>query len=285
MQRTALILCAVALALACNGDDDGDPTAGSNDGAADSPRVPACGDGVLDANEVCEGFELRDASCESEGFDAGEIRCSPECTLDTSACTRCGDGAIDDGEQCEPGMLQGETCGSQLGLGFIGEVSCDALCTGFDTTECRLDFEAGALEACNPRSETPCAIEGQDCVALGDQTFCAETCSLEATAVKICGNDRFCYDLEGQGICLDTPVRGEVCSDATGCEAGTTCTPAYAGAAAVSICAVPCALETLGQSNNCADDSLCLVTSARTPRFPTDFPCESDFDCSATGLR
>ncbi|MEO1171029.1 MAG: hypothetical protein AAFX94_03110 [Myxococcota bacterium] len=273
MRRFGWVLGLSLITAACSSDDD-PVESGPGAGTAQSPL---CGDGVLDAGEVCEGFELRGANCVSEGFDSGVLSCSAQCTLDTSGCGRCGDGVIDAGEVCEPGMLQGETCATQLGAGFVGDVTCDPTCTGFSSTACRLDFAAGALEACNPRGSTPCSDENQDCVAFGEQSFCAETCVLDT---KICGTGRFCYDLDGQGICLDDPDLGEVCSAETGCAGDAVCTPTFDGQGQVSTCANLCSFQNLGQqADNCEASELCLATPADAFALITDATCERDFDC------
>ena len=46
-----------------------------------------CGDAVADTNEVCDGSDLAGATCQSQGFSAGHLGCSPvTCTYDTSRC-------------------------------------------------------------------------------------------------------------------------------------------------------------------------------------------------------
>src|SRR5689334_7365582 len=61
-----------------------------------------CGNAMLDDGEVCDGTELGDATCESEGFASGTLACAADCTaFDTSMCVACGNGAIDDGEDCD----------------------------------------------------------------------------------------------------------------------------------------------------------------------------------------
>jgi hypothetical protein len=47
---------------------------------------PFCGDGDIDEGEACDGTNLGENTCVSQGFDAGELGCTAECTLDTSSC-------------------------------------------------------------------------------------------------------------------------------------------------------------------------------------------------------
>ena len=46
---------------------------------------PACGDGHIDAEEECDGENLKDFTCEYFGFDSGELRCN-NCWVDVSQC-------------------------------------------------------------------------------------------------------------------------------------------------------------------------------------------------------
>jgi subtilisin family serine protease len=47
----------------------------------------ACGNGIAEAGEACDGTDLRGETCASQGFDAGVLACAAGCTLDTSGCT------------------------------------------------------------------------------------------------------------------------------------------------------------------------------------------------------
>jgi hypothetical protein len=96
----------------CNADSDGDGyvngvelgdpmcvwrnsqpwrTALSNPGVAS--KTP-CGNGTIEGPEVCDGAELGGATCESQGREAGTIRCAASCkTFELSGCG----GAVDMG--------------------------------------------------------------------------------------------------------------------------------------------------------------------------------------------
>lgn len=62
-----------------------DQTFGSENQEADT----ACGNGVLEAPEPCDGTELGDNTCESLGlgFSGGTLTCKQTCNLDADACT------------------------------------------------------------------------------------------------------------------------------------------------------------------------------------------------------
>lgn len=47
-----------------------------------------CGDGIAEANEGCDGADLRGQACTSRGFSGGSLRCSAGCELDESFCVQ-----------------------------------------------------------------------------------------------------------------------------------------------------------------------------------------------------
>ena len=54
--------------------------------AAGGP-LPDCGNGTVEAPEVCDGSDLGGATCATlPGFVDGTLRCASGCTLDTSGC-------------------------------------------------------------------------------------------------------------------------------------------------------------------------------------------------------
>ena len=60
--------------------------------AADSVSISAsvtiaCGNGVVDSGEDCDGNNLNGKSCSTEGFAGGTLSCTATCTFDTSSCT------------------------------------------------------------------------------------------------------------------------------------------------------------------------------------------------------
>ncbi|MFO0601331.1 MAG: hypothetical protein U0228_38840 [Myxococcaceae bacterium] len=51
-------------------------------------HAPVCGDGVINAGELCDGADVRDVSCEALGFGMGVVRCNSTCDrLDVSRCS------------------------------------------------------------------------------------------------------------------------------------------------------------------------------------------------------
>jgi hypothetical protein len=93
-----------------------------------------CGDGLATGTEVCDGDDLRGATCTDAGFYAPDgLRCTQFCTFDTSGCAGfCGDGIVNGPEQCD-GTPPAGTC---AGEGFdAGPLGCGATC-GESFAEC-----------------------------------------------------------------------------------------------------------------------------------------------------
>lgn len=96
----------------------------------------ACGNGVLDMGEQCDGANLAGATCGSQGFDAGSLACSASCTFNTGACINyvCGNASCEPGEDscsCLADCPDDPTsCANPCECGFQGGPNCfcDDLC-------------------------------------------------------------------------------------------------------------------------------------------------------------
>lgn len=104
----------------------------------DENGCTACGDGVIDAGEACDGGDLGGQSCASQGFDAGSLSCAGSCTFNTGGCVNyvCGNGICDPGEDsCScPGDCPDDpnTCGDPCQCGGSGgNCYCDLACLDF----------------------------------------------------------------------------------------------------------------------------------------------------------
>lgn len=98
----------------------------------------ACGNGVIDAGEGCDGNQLAGATCQTQGFDTGALSCSAMCTFNTGGCSDffCGNGSCDPGEDsCScPAECPDDpnTCGVPCECGgFGGACYCDQACLDF----------------------------------------------------------------------------------------------------------------------------------------------------------
>ncbi|MEE2758021.1 MAG: hypothetical protein VYA30_15290 [Myxococcota bacterium] len=79
-----------------NGTELGDPDCGWRVGdrlpaasvtnPADDLDPDQCGDGIRQGGEACDGLDLAQATCESQGFLGGEVACSAACQYDYSDC-------------------------------------------------------------------------------------------------------------------------------------------------------------------------------------------------------
>ena len=183
-----------------------DTTTTDTDGT--TTDVNLCNNGVLDDGESCDGAELNNETCQSQGFDDGTLACAADCTFDTSGCViaTCGNGAIDGMEICDGDQLGGADCVSQ---GFAsGTLACDANCGAFDTSQCVScgnDVINGA-DVCDGTD-----LGGADCVSqgfVGGELSCLDDCSAFDTSMcTSCGNDI----VDGSDVCDGADLAGETC--------------------------------------------------------------------------
>ena len=98
-------------------------------GSSFSGNPPLCGDNVKDSGEVCDGTDLNNQTCITQGFTSGTLACAADClSFNTSGCSTnlCGNGNIDGNEQCDGVNLNGATCGSQGYSSCTGTPSCSS---------------------------------------------------------------------------------------------------------------------------------------------------------------
>jgi cysteine-rich repeat protein len=187
-----------------------------------SEKKDACGDGLIDPGELCDGAELGGASCVSLGYNGGALSCAADCTLELGACEsagRCGDGVIQgDYEDCDGASLNGHSCQSQ---GFAGGVlACGADCR-FDSSQCQ--------GVCGNSLVEP--DEACDDGGLTDGDGCSASCEVEegwvcsdvpSQCVADCGDG---WILLGQETCDGAELDGQSC-ELAGYYGGTlACSP------------------------------------------------------------
>lgn len=188
----------------------GDTSGGGND---TSTSGGTCGNGIVEAGEVCDGANLSGSSCETEGFSGGMLSCGSDCTFfATAGCSNCGNGIIEPGEACDGAELSG-TCESE---GFAyGDVACATDCT-LDTSDCSAtppvcgDGLAQGDEVCDGED-----FAGESCGSLGlgyngGTLSCSNCTEVVTTSCYTCGN----------GVVEP----GEVCDDGNQ-EDDFTCSP------------------------------------------------------------
>lgn len=175
---------------------------------------PECGDGVAEADEVCDGEDLDGETCESLGFEGGALRCADNClefdTNDCIAAEGCGDGVVSGDEVCDGTNLDGESCEN---LGFEGgTLRCTRSCRAFDTADC-LGTSCGNGEIDEGEVCDDDDLDGQGCVSLGydgGTLACAPSCLAFRTSGCFeveCGDD----EVQGDEMCDGDDLDGETC--------------------------------------------------------------------------
>ena len=231
--RLVLSVCLVVF-TGCSGSS-GAGDGGHADGGVDAGGSLKCGNGTLETDEACEGFELRGHTCVSEGFTLGQLRCSSACVLDTSACSKCGDGKISGAEKCDSSALTtgvavfaGKTCASEVDAGATGNLDCADSCNRISTAGCQFP---PAL----PRRNEPCSLQAGcampfvcDVVSTGPLEF---RCRLHCDAAGIgsaqgCPAGELCADggIEPEGATASPPAYVSCpAGNSTGCATGFSC--------------------------------------------------------------
>ncbi|HJQ85070.1 MAG TPA: hypothetical protein VKA21_13385, partial [Candidatus Binatia bacterium] len=169
------------------------------------PPCPACGNGVIEPLEDCDGrgtCALPSEVCLPPGAD-GACTCRDTCGTVPG---------VQAGEDCDGADLDGQTCAS-LGFGK-GKLACASDCR-FDTTQCTEDVcgdgRVGPTEACDPGGidgappafgETTCESLGHpgggtlactaDCATVVTRPHCAANVAVACTSDDACGSDGPC---------------------------------------------------------------------------------------------
>ena len=152
-----------------------------------------CGDQkVQGAYEQCDGTDFAGQTCQSFGYEGGQLACGQNCILDLSGCTgfiNCGDGTVQAPyEQCDGTNLAGQTCQS---LGYHGgQLACSSDCR-LDLTGCATHglcgdgIMQGAYEQCDGTD-----FAGQTCQSLGyygGYLTCSADCTIDTSTCEASG--------------------------------------------------------------------------------------------------
>jgi len=94
-----------------------------------------CGDNFKDIGEVCDGTNLAEKTCVTQGFRRGNLACLADCSgFDVSNCNNCSNNIIEQGEVCDGTNLDDKTCVTQEFR--RGNLACSQDCKSFDVSNC-----------------------------------------------------------------------------------------------------------------------------------------------------
>ncbi len=177
----------------------------------------ACGNGVAEAGEECDGTDLGSATCatvRSGIYGGGELSCREDCTFDTTGCVpadHCGNARLESefGEACDGTDLGSETC---VGHGYAGgELSCNVDCT-LDLSGCIAGGTCGNGTAEADEDCDGTDLKGASCESLGfvsGTAGCLGTCEYDVSHCTMCGNGV----VDGIGEeCDGTDLAGATCA-------------------------------------------------------------------------
>jgi hypothetical protein len=202
-----------------------------------------CGDGVVAAPEACDGEDLGDESCVTQGFSGGQLACANDCSFDLAGCSDdCGNGMIDPGEVCDDVVPDDIDCVSE---GFAGgELTCASDCV-LDSSACTMascgdgTLQRGETCDCGGAACSPAQLGAQTCAGLpapvggvnygGGTLGCSAACAFDEAGCFYCGNGV----IDAMEACDGAALAGASCVS-QGFDAGTlscsaTCTFATAG--------------------------------------------------------
>jgi formylglycine-generating enzyme required for sulfatase activity len=184
-----------------------------------------CGDGEINGLEQCDSFQLGGKSCQSLGYERGNLACNEDCTLDKHDCSTCGDGKISGNESCDVNTTGGVSCQS---LGFDGgSLTCLQCVLGTDGCYKCGDNKINGTEQCDGSQ-----LGGKNCADVGffDGTLACKTdCTFDTAGCHNCGNKV----VNGTEQCDGSQLGGKTCAD-VGFDGGTLA------------CKADCAFETAG---------------------------------------
>ena len=166
-----------------------------------------CNNGELDDGEECDKTKFTGGITNCKTYDstlysAGKLKCSDNCRIDTSECTKyCGNGVVDANEVCDKTNLNQKTCANQVGEGSTGTLLCSSDCKSFDTSGCSVAAYCGdgkinrAVETCDtntfntPSNSDECS-KYSDTYASG-KIRCNDDCTVD---ISNCVKKPYCGD-------------------------------------------------------------------------------------------
>ena len=222
---------------------------GQEEEEEDEVIVFSCGDGLINGSEKCDGINLGGKTCQSQGFESGNLKCTTECTFNFSGCTDClleetdEDFCLKYGKNC--GMFSGTDICQQIRTTDCGTCVAPEICGG-----------GGVSNVCNEEACVPetnqifCSRYGKDCGMFSETDNCGQTRTVNCgscVSPEICGAgvlDNVCdvsaCQPDCQGKCGGSDGCGGTCP--TTCTNGLICRgPLY------QVCSPSNSVEFLGR--------------------------------------
>lgn len=188
-----------------------DESSSSEESTTEPAIAVECGNSIAQGSEICDGTDLRGQTCQTQGFDGGELVCAANCGyVNITGCyqIRCGNNWIQPGsdEECDGPDLGGQSCTT---LGFdSGALACDQTCH-YDTRNC-VGCGNGEAEEDEVCDGDDFAINNIDCTDLGFTSGvpgCTTACTYDTSTCGLCGNGI----IDGTEICDTLALNGTTC--------------------------------------------------------------------------
>lgn len=255
--------------------------------------VPACGNGVVDTGEECDGLNLNAKSCGLMGYNKGTLKCGADCKYDLSSCVKthkicyndykcvevegegenecsvnincapqkaCNNGKLESGEECDGINLNGKSCAYWGYAG--GTLTCSPTCT-FNTAGCYTTTPD------IPAKHKACST-GNQCIDVAGSGNDLCSSSDDCAPQPVCGNDI----IEGNEACDGTNFGSKTCADFAIGKTGTLkcttdCRYDFSGCTAVPA-------VTTKKYKACSTENMCIEIET-TEDMPDE--CSADADC------
>jgi len=199
------IVAVLSVASGCLTNFDSDPLSDSGGGdvwmaEAGEPDASTvadarCGNDIAEAQEACDGPDLRGQTCTALGHAGGELACAADCSFDVSGC----EGEPECTGSCAPcgSHLAEVTCGAQVGCNWV-----PAACTGTPNT-CTGSNLADCVYGCDWDLAGPCLNGQQDCGNITLQVTCVDVGCVYAGGTCTAGQSFDCADVSTGQQCID----------------------------------------------------------------------------------
>jgi hypothetical protein len=258
---------------------------------------PSCGDGVVDAPEVCDGVRLGGSACTdlpapmNGNYGGGALACADDCSaFDESGCTWCGDAVKNGPEICDGNDLGGATC---VDAGWLPGGGGAPTCTG----ACELDGGACTGTMCGGELAAPPDGAGM-CAAPWMDTGSACHRDCPQVGMNACQNPIACpADRNCEVVCEFNACAGKTiecaaghgcdvaCSEQSSCTTTTIecppdgpCTIACAGLNSCSGATVVCPTGNYACEVTCQNQSACPNLDMQCGDGPCSITCDASLN-------